>query len=95
MSRQLSRTYLLALAGGVVAAACSKEELPSGSVAYYRSHPAEWERALWVCTNDGSTLEHTIGCANALRLLDESRVAAARQPVMVSWPHSRASVARD
>ena len=49
----LSMCMPLAVAGILVAVACTQEaEGPVQSVAYYRSHPAEWERRVWVCTNE-------------------------------------------
>lgn len=66
----LSLRVKLALAVTLVATACSHEtEGPVRGVAHYHSHPAEWERRVWVCTNERATLEHTPYCANALLAL--------------------------
>ena len=60
----------LAVAGILVAVACTQDaEGPIQSVAYYRNHPAEWERRVWVCTNEPGNLEHTPECAIALLAL--------------------------
>jgi hypothetical protein len=69
-TKLLSMCVPLAVAGILVAVACTPEtEGPVQSVAYYRSHPAEWERRVWVCTNEPGTLEHTPECAHALLAL--------------------------
>lgn len=96
IGRQLSRKYSSAFASGFLVAACTAGEGPSGSVAYYRTHPAEWERAVWICTNDGSEFVSTIGCANALALLDEADIRRARVGVSAASSfHSSQSVARN
>ena len=96
IGRQPSRMYASVLAGGFLMAACTAGEGPSGRVAYYRTHPAEWERAVWICTNHGSAFVSTIGCANALALLDEADIRRARGGVSAaSFSHSSRSVARN
>jgi hypothetical protein len=66
----LSMCVPVAVVAILVAVACTPEaEGPVQSVAYYRSHPAEWERRVWVCTNEPGTLEHTPECAHALLAL--------------------------
>jgi hypothetical protein len=66
----LSMCVPLAVAGILVAVACAPEaEGPVQSVAYYRSHRAEWERRVWVCTNETGALAYTPECANALLAL--------------------------
>jgi hypothetical protein len=66
----LSMCVPLTVAGLLGAASCTQDaEGPVQSVAYYRSHPAEWERRVWVCTNEPGNLEHTPECTNALLAL--------------------------
>jgi hypothetical protein len=66
----LSMCVPLAFAGILAAVACTQDaEGPVQSVAYYRSHPAEWERRVWVCTNVPTSLQYTPECANALLAL--------------------------
>jgi hypothetical protein len=66
----LSMCVPLAVAGILAEVACTQEsESPVQSVAYYRSHPAEWERRVWVCTNEPGNLEHAPECASALLAL--------------------------
>ena len=79
----LSIAVPLAVAGVLVAVAWTQEaEGPVQSVAYYWSHPAEWERRVWVCTNEPGTLEHTPECANALLALRRATsLSVARTPV--------------
>jgi hypothetical protein len=66
----LSMCVPLAVAGILLAVAWTQEaEGPVQSVAYYRSHPAEWERRVWVCTNEPGDFEYTPECAHALLAL--------------------------
>jgi hypothetical protein len=66
----LSMCVQVAVVAILVAVACTQEaEGPVQSVAYYRNHPAEWERRVWLCTNEPGNLEHTPECANALLAL--------------------------
>lgn len=90
--RNFSGACALALACGGFAAACTQDEGSITSVAYYRSHPREWERAVWVCTNDGNALEHTLGCANALQALREADVGERRKGISVSASDSPRSM---
>ena len=63
----------LAFAGILAAVACTQDaEGPVQSVVYYRSHPAEWERRVWVCTNESGNLEHRPECKNALLALSRA-----------------------
>ena len=50
-----------------IGACASQSEPPVRSVAYYRSHAAEWERRVWGCTNEPPAFERSSDCANALR----------------------------
>ena len=94
--RRHPATYALALANAVFLAACTGKDCPSGSVAYYRTHPAEWERAVWVCTNDDSAFVSTIGCVNVLAVLNEASVGKARGGLPeASASSSSQSVARN
>jgi len=52
-----------------IGACSSQSEPPVRSVAYYRSHAAEWERRVWDCTNEPPAFERSSDCANALRAL--------------------------
>jgi hypothetical protein len=84
-TKLLSMCVPLAVAGILVAVACTQEgEGPVQSVAYYRSHPAEWERRVWVCTNEPGTLEHTPECANALLALQPGGVPQRRSDAVSS-----------
>jgi hypothetical protein len=75
----LSMCVPLAFAAILIAAARTQDaEVPVQSVAYYRSHPAQWERRVWVCTNEPGTLEHTPECANALLALQRGDVPRRR-----------------
>jgi len=59
-----------ALLSFLVVGACSQySEPPVRSVAYYRSHAAEWERRVWDCTNEPPAFERSSDCVNALRAL--------------------------
>lgn len=52
-----------------IGACSSQSEPPVRSVAYYRSHAAEWERRVWDCTNEPPAFERSSDCVNALRAL--------------------------
>jgi hypothetical protein len=56
-------------AASMLLIACGQDFGRAPSIEYYRSHPAEWERAVWVCTNEPATLEHTPACVTALEAL--------------------------
>jgi hypothetical protein len=59
----------LALAAPALVAACGQSPASAPSLEYYRTHPAEWERAIWLCTNEPPTLEDSHACVIALQLL--------------------------
>lgn len=60
----------LAFAGYGLVAACGEDAAPS--VDYYRRHPAQWEREVWICTNEPAIHEHIRACASALEALPMS-----------------------
>lgn len=72
----LTGTILSLLAVG----ACSQDERPVPSVAYYRSHVAEWEQRVWGCTNEPPAFERSSDCVNALLALKSEGSLEADKP---------------
>ena len=70
MQPRTARGLTGALLSLLALAACSQDgERPVPSVAYFRSHAAQWEERVWGCTNELPAFERSSDCVNALLAL--------------------------
>ena len=86
-SKLTTTRRIVLLAGTLLASACGHDpQDPPRTGAYYRSHRAEWERRVWICIDDGSTLADTPACVDALLALRTDHNAI-QQQVRLAFSH--------